>query len=862
MSAQFNDPPYFGGLVNANIRANAKRPLDLVTSGTEGYELPRAPSLLYTSINNGGVIITVALTPYNYPPPDANVVFKYRLSGDNVYTDFPSSSFVQEGSIFAWLGDGRNFTQASSYEIIATSGIFTSPILRVATGSTQTNNPTQPAGVPILLGVPTSTTMNLYFNVGLTGTTPNEYLYKIQRSTNGTTWDTAVAVQNVFGSLYSYQATGLTASTTYYWRSTVYANGILLNSASSAGFSTAAAGATAPSPAPNDPTLVSATSTSITVSFTGASGQTGSAPITYGIEVDIGSGTTIFFPANVSSGTATATATGLSPSTIYYFRSGAYNAGGKATSNANPGFSTTSAPPTAPLKTNLVTPFLIQGARFGVPYSQALDYYINVDAVGCYYAVGTNLKAQGQQLFGSMYGQSAVTGGKPNLAGFCIADQPYNESFGSVSDAYLKAAQSASYNGESVRLLTSWGGFYADILGLFSPYQPVNYPGTNPSAADVTKSFLYNFCGVTTGNTNPLNWSRQGYTVYFDGLVLDFENVGYGGNPNVGNQYPLPQSPAPSFPADATGATYTNYPAALVTILTTYYAIAPTLFLGNAPVSLSINGDGLLGGRNGNISASNTALNTWFAFANSDTKPSAQTFNLNDSLALNHPDQMSYFDDVFVQFYNENAAFYLGGSKFPTILAQWGYVALAAQLRNRKATKINIGLANGNIIPGFNAAGNAIVPSVQGPTPQLDNETVPPYTYFYPQYGTGSPPNQTNPSASQTWPNTGVTLDAINLASAINSANSMLQQATGRVGLKPSDWCSGTGFWAGGNATTTATAVYSGAKSSGLSPGTILPATNTYIWSDATYPSPDPLWGTDPFGRSLYLPIYNGLNDI
>ena len=704
--------------------------------------------------------------------------------------------------------------------------------------------------------------MTLYFNGGLTGTNPSNYLYKIQKSTNGTTWDTAVAVNNVFGSLWSYQASGLTAATAYYWRSTVFYNGILLNSASSAPFSTAAAGATAPDPAPDEPTLVSATSTTITVSFTGASGQTGTTPITYGVYVyqtNFG----IFFPAIVNAGTGTATATGLSPSTAYTFRSVAQNAGGEVTSLMSDDFSTTAAPPTAPLITNLVTPFLIQGPRFGVPYSQALDYYINVDAVGCYYNVGTNTKAQGSQIFGSMYGKSAVVGSQPNLSGFCIADQPYNEAFGPTSDAYLKQAQSASYQGSSCRLLTSWGGYYADILGLFGTYQPANYPGTNPSSIDVTKSFLYNYCGITAA-TNPLGWSRSGYTTYFDGLVLDFENVGYGGNPNVGNQYPLPQSPAPTFPANADDAPYDDYIEALADICTTWYSIAPTLFLGNAPVSLSIcQTETLAAPRGGNICAANSALNTWFAFPSASTVPSAQTFNLSNSSALNHPEQMSYFDDVFVQFYNETKDNYLGGVNFPNLLAQWGYIALAAQTRNRKATKINIGLASGNIIPGFNAAGNAIVPNVQGPTPQLDNETVPPYTYFYPQYGAGSPPNQTNPSAPQNWPNTGPTLDAINLAAAINSANSILQQATGRVGLVPSDWCSGTGFWAGGNATTTATGVYAGSKYSGLSPGTILPATNTYIWSDATYPSPDPLWGPAPYGGgSLNLPIYNGLNDL
>jgi hypothetical protein len=223
---------------------------------------------------------------------------------------------------------------------------------------------------------------------------------------------------------------------------------------------------------------------------------------------------------------------------------------------------------------------------------------------------------------------------------------------------------------------------------------------------------------------------------------------------------------------------------------------------------------------------------------------------------------MKYMNDVFVQFYNEAAPDYLGGANFVTLLAQWGYIAILAQRQavvagTGKKPTINIGLASGNIIPGFNAAGNAIVPAAQGPTPQLDGEPGPPFTYWYPQYGAGSPPNQTNPSAPQSWPNTGPTLDAVNLASAISGANSLLQAAFANPTLVPSDWCSGTGFWAGGNATTMAKAVYSGKTASAFSPGPILPAKEVYVWSDASYPAPDPGWVST--AGTPNLPVVNNL---
>jgi hypothetical protein len=451
-----------------------------------------------------------------------------------------------------------------------------------------------------------------------------------------------------------------------------------------------------------------------------------------------------------------------------------------------------------------------------------------------------------------MIGKSTVSGGQPDYSGFCTSDQPYSLNFGAVSDAYLAKARSGATSGNASRLLTCWGGFNADILGLFGP----NLDFILPTSDQVVGSFLYAFCN---GNPvdNDLSWQNQGFATRFDGLILDFENVGYGGVPGTSNQWPPPQNPLPVFPADASNTKYSGYPNALKLIVTTWNSLAPTLFLGNAPVSLSINADGLNGTRNGNICAPNTALNTWFAFPNSSTVPSDETYNDTASVALNHPDQMKYFDDIFVQFYNEEPENYLGGKNFANLLAQWGYVALRAQgLTDAKKVKINIGLASGNIIPGFNLAGNAIVANAQGPTPPLtlpdQVANGPPYTYWYPQYATPSPPNST--SGVQSWPNTGPTLDGPNLASAINTANNILRTATTDPSLQPSDWCSGMGFWAGGDATKTAQQVYNG--SDPISPGSILPAQNTYVWSDASYPAPNPGWVNGP----VTLPIKNNLN--
>ena len=692
--------------------------------------------------------------------------------------------------------------------------------------------PTPAPAPPDVLAI-TSTSFTAYFsNAGISGEGTLVYSFLYGLTANETTISVPAVRASPTLSVYTANISGLAANTTYYVRAVV-SN---VSGAAESGPTqvvTLPAGGTAPTGVVGVPTAVSQTNTSLTVSVN-ASGITGGSPT---VSILYGTTQTPTVPSVTSTfaaGVYTFTVNGLLPSTTYYFQAVASNGvapdlvsalSAGLTTNANP------APPPA-LTTNVVAPFLIQGPRFNTDYSQALDYYLNVDAVGCTLAVGDTAIA-GTQLYGSLYAGSQVSGGASSNAGIAQADQPYSTTYGTVTDTYFESVGTVS-----TRRLISWGGFYADIMGLFGPYQPAGFPGTNPAVNDVVSSICNIFLNVSAAS-NPLTWSRTGWGTNFDGIVLDFENVGLGGNPNVSNTYPLPQSPVPSFPTDALVSPYSFYTAALAGIVTKFYALAPTAFLANAPVSLSINHDLLNGKNNGNIGAANTALNQFFAFQSSSVQPSAATYNNISSgpatQALNHPNQMCYFDDVFVQFYNEDATYYPGGALFPNLLAQWGYVALLAQQKGVKTPRINIGLAKGNIIPG----GSPAVASAQGPTPPLDGEAGPPYTYWYPQYCTDSPPNAVS-GQSQNWPDTGPTKDPANVAAAITTANSILRQAFGNPNLQPSDWCSGMGFWAGTAATQMANDVYN--RANAFSPGAVLPSINTYCWADASYPAPDPDW--------------------
>jgi hypothetical protein len=316
-----------------------------------------------------------------------------------------------------------------------------------------------------------------------------------------------------------------------------------------------------------------------------------------------------------------------------------------------------------------------------------------------------------------------------------------------------------------------------DMRGLWgnSSYSVPNFPGgTMPTVTQFTNSILNVFFGKNT--TKLSSWSNSGWGGFvFDGLNIDFENIGQGGNPNVGNTYPPTPSTAPSFPANATDPAYSSYMTDCVTMIKLINSVDPNFILTHAPLSLSINGDSLAASGGKNV-APTTNLNTWFAFADSTKAPNSTNFNSADSIALNHPAQMSYFDDIFVQFYNEGPDNYLGGANFSNLVAQWAYCALKAQALGRKQTKINIGLAKG-VIQGSTA--NPSVQNSQGPTPGISPAGAGPYTYWYPQYKTASPPN---PSATQptspagfNYPNIGVDKDDSNLVEALNGANVLLQ---------------------------------------------------------------------------------------
>ena len=489
--------------------------------------------------------------------------------------------------------------------------------------------------VPQLATQPFSTSMLLYFNVaGVTGTAP--LTFAIAYGTTTLTSQVIALRANPDLSVYVANVTGLQVSTAYQFASVVASatGGVLISATVS--FTTSAGTGTPPtiSPTAATPTFTRATSTSITLAITASSATGTPTPV---ISLLYGTASPYLVPFNFAqsgTGVYSITVPNLLPSTTYYFFTVASNgAAPNAISNLSAGFSTLAAPAIPSLKTNLVTPFLIQGPRFGqVSPWPGLDYYLNVGAVGAVYVPGAS-STSGQQVFASMYAGSVGAAGNLSgdpanpvpYAGSLVADQPFawlgGGSGGSnYSDVYLNAQKTAM--GSNGRLLLSWGGFLADVLGLFGPYQPAGYPAgaTNPAVGDVIKSICRIYLGLS-GSDNPLSWVRinsnstSNWNVVYDGIVLDFENVGLG---NPQNSYPYaPPGTPPSFPADSTNATYLPYQVALASIPILFYNESPTKFVANAPVSLSLVADR----GTTNICAPNTGLNNWYGFATATRTP-------------------------------------------------------------------------------------------------------------------------------------------------------------------------------------------------------------------------------------------------
>jgi hypothetical protein len=737
---------------------------------------------------------------------------------------------------------------------------------QLAPANTSGQPPTSPPTVPALGSAPTQNTINVYVNGGFTGGNPRPVISFLYGTTPNPT--TPFPAQNAFGSLFTGQFTGLTAGTTYYFKS-VATNASGQQVSAAASYSTSSGGGVAPSPAPTVPAVSGTpTGSSITVQFDVA-GVGGTPAPTFGVLIGRTQTPTIFIAAALVSGTTyRATAVGLTAGTTFFFQSVAQNGvSPNAVSATSAGISTGPAPPTETLRSLChqtflvpIAPFIYQYNPTPPPASQGGNAPINAALTWLLSSDAPNGAAD--QTYGDFYCRSFID---PTQYPYTLSPAPtqfnttggcYNnngDDYSAVSNTYLNSINSQP----NTKLIVSLGGFYADLLGMFGPYV---VPGAvagwvTPTSVNLIDSIAHVFYNNTSA-PNPMGWARSGATgppastwgaQTWDGLNLDFENIGLGGRLITNNawgdtQWPPALTadrafvPSPSATIGASPTLYSTYITAIKDMIVHHGTAYPDKILTSAPISLSINGT-----TNTNITCTQNAFGTWFAFPTKTTPATLANFNTAPSDAMNHPSVLSYFDDIFIQFYNEAEDEYLGGANFVNLVQQWAVTVLEAQKLGRKNVRVNIGLGLGLVAnitspnppppPGFPTPGYGNA----GPTAAWKQGNAPAgfFEYWYPQFATASPPNPTPAD----FPNISVSGDPTTLSQTLSTVTQNLQ--ADYPGVTTASWCSGAGFFAGFPATEMCKNVYT-QSSQYYVPG--LPTGNTYLWADAFFPSPDPGW--------------------
>ena len=184
-------------------------------------------------------------------------------------------------------------------------------------------------------------------SVNLSWTAPSGTVdsYKIENSTDNSSWTTIVATHT---SGTTYTNTGLTTGATYYYR---------VSSTNSAGTSAASSVVNVVVVyAPTAPTNVgssSITHNSATLSWTASSAGS---PTGYKIERSLNGSSWTVLVANTGSTAVTLSLTALSPSTQYYHRVSGINANGTSPASSSGNFTTSANPNAAPSNLSVATP--------------------------------------------------------------------------------------------------------------------------------------------------------------------------------------------------------------------------------------------------------------------------------------------------------------------------------------------------------------------------------------------------------------------------------------------------------------------------------------------------------------------------
>jgi len=318
--------------------------------------------------------------------------------------------------------------------------------------SNEASAQTQVAGTPAApYGLTAAVVSSTQINLAWTDDSNNETGFKIERKTGsgGTYAQIATTGANVA----SYNSTGLTAGTTYYYRVRAY------NASGDTTYTNEANATTSGSPpaAPSGLTATSISSSQINLAWTdNANNETG-----VKVERKAGSGGTYAQIATTASGATSYSSTGLSASTTYYYRVRATNASGDSAYSNEANATTSGSLPAAP---SGLTATSISSSQINLAWTDNANNE-------------TGVKVE-RKTGAAAYAQIALTGANTTsynntgLSASTTYDYRVRATNGNGDSAYSNVASAATSGGTTTTLWDTIGVFentnLANVLDFFN----------------------------------------------------------------------------------------------------------------------------------------------------------------------------------------------------------------------------------------------------------------------------------------------------------------------------------------------------------------------------------------------------------
>lgn len=362
----------------------------------------------YNSIGNSGTSGAASATTQAPPvtlPAAPSLLMATSISSTQINLTWTDNSDNEAGFYIERSANGMNYTQIAdvgpgvtnysslnltpsttyNYRVRAYNAAGSSPYSNTAGTSTQ-DPPVAPAAPSNLTAAAASSTQ---INLAWTDNSGNEDGFYIERSPNGTTY---TQIASVGSNTTAYSSSGLTASTTYYYRVRAF------NSIGASNYTTAASAMTQAPPAspPAAPSGLAATavsSTQINLSWNDNSNN----ETEFAIERSL-DGTAFTQIATVAANTTSYSNTGLSAATQYAYRVRALNAAGNS-NYSNTSNATTQAAPQSPAAPTALSATAASSTQINLAWTDNSNnetgFYIERSADGSSFtqiaAVGSNV---------------------------------------------------------------------------------------------------------------------------------------------------------------------------------------------------------------------------------------------------------------------------------------------------------------------------------------------------------------------------------------------------------------------------------------------------------------------------------------